>query len=120
MNVFLKVFRKNQSLGTLQMVYEKWKGGQISQNWEWIGGNGTDDGGTWKWAKDDLGKVCIYLDSNVYKLIVATLYAERWNDGVFPPHTPWFVAASPYEWDNYLDYYGTKQNMYITANWLPK
>ncbi len=120
MIAFLKVTANGKSLGSLQMIYEVWAGGQVSQNWEWIGGNGTDDGGTWEWIKSDTRKIGIELTSNLYKLIVSRLFAERWNDGTFPPLTPWFTAPSMYEWDNQLEYYGTDGTQRQFAVWLPK
>ncbi len=108
---FLKVTAKSgKPLGSLQMKYEVWAGGQVSQNWEWIGANGTDDGGTSEWIRSDTGRVSIELTSNLYKLIVSRLFAERWNDGTFPPLMAWFTAPSPYEWNNQLEYYGTERS----------
>lgn len=118
---FLKVTAKSgKPLGSLQMIYEVWTGGQISQNWEWVGANGTSDGGTWEWTISDKGLVSIELNSNLYKLTVSRLFAERWNDGTFPPLTPWFTAPSPYEWNNELEYYGTNGTQRQYAVWLPK
>jgi hypothetical protein len=121
MITFLKVTAKGgKSFGSLQMIYEVWLNGQISQNWEWIGANGTDDGGTWEWTRSDTGQVSIELTSNIHKQIVSRLFAERWNEGTFPPLTPWFSASSPYEWDNKLEHYGPTGTQRQIAVWLPK
>lgn len=121
MNTFLKVTAKGKSLGSLQMMYEVWANGQVSQNWEWIGVNGTNDGGTWQWTKSDTGRTSIELSSNLYQLTVSRLFASRWNGGAFPPHAPWFTEpSSPYEWENVLEYYGTDGTQQLFAVWLPK
>jgi len=102
------------------MIYEIWPNGAVSKNWEWIGANGTDDGGTWEWNKTIDGRVSVSMNSNTHKLIVARLYAERWNGGTFPPPGPWFVASSPYEWNNLLEYYGPQANRRLSAVWQPQ
>lgn len=118
---FLKVTAKSKKpLGTLQMKYEVWANGEVSQNWEWIGANGTNDGGTWQWTRSETGIVSIELTSNLYKLIVSRLFASRWNNGAFPPHTPWFTDWSPYDWENTLEYYGMDGTQLLYAIWLPK
>jgi hypothetical protein len=121
MIVFIKVTAKGgKSLGSLQMIYEVWAGGQVSQNWEWIGGNGTADGGTWEWMTGESGKVGIELNSNLYKRIVSRLFAERWNNKAFPPLPPWFTAPAVYEWNNELEYYGTDGTQRQFAVWIPQ
>jgi hypothetical protein len=121
MITFLKVTTEGNSkpLGILQMIYEVWPGGQVSKNWEWIGTNGTDDGGTWDWEKSLSGKVSIALDSNLVTGIVGRLLAERWNERTFPPPAPWFIAPDPYEWHNILEYYGRNRTQQLSALWLP-
>jgi hypothetical protein len=72
MITFLKVTAKGgKPLGSLQMIYEVWANGEVSQNWEWIGANGTDDGGTWEWITSNTGRISIELTSNLYKLTVS-------------------------------------------------
>lgn len=112
MIVFLKVTSQSgKPFGSLQMIYEVWPGGQISQNWEWIGANGTDDGGTWEWNKaDSFGKVSVALNSNRNSRVISRMFAGRWNNGTFPPLTPWFVDSDVYDWENYLEHYGPDGN----------
>ena len=94
---FLKVTATDKPLGSLQMIFEVWASGQVSQNWEWIGANGTDAEETWLWTRSETGRVSIEMTSNLYKLTVSRLFAERWNDGTFPPHMTWFTTHPPYE-----------------------
>ena len=122
MIVFLKVTSRNgKPFGSLQMIYEVWPGGQVSQNWEWIGANGTDDGGTWEWNKaDSSGKVSVALNSNRYSRVVSRMFSDKWNNGTFPPLTPWFVDSDAYDWENYLEHYGPDGNQLNYAVWTPK
>lgn len=119
---FLKVLTRsdNKMLGTLTMHYWVGPQGQISQGWEWVGVNASTDGGKWYWVKTDSGKVSVALESGVYNRVVSNMYAERWNNGAFPPNAPWFVEADPYDWENELHHYGPNGSAHFIAIWLPK
>jgi hypothetical protein len=122
MIVFLNVTSYNgKPFGTLQMTYFPPVGEIVSQGWEWIGANATNDGGTWEWNKDEQTfKVSVALTSNLHKRIVSRMFAQRWNQGSFPPLTPWFIAPNAYDWDNELEHYGADGNQRYIAIWTPK
>jgi len=89
MVVFLGLSSGGQSKGTVEIDHLEWPGGEVSDNWEWMGGPDGYDGGTWEWGSL-YGKPCMDLTSNLSGGLVARVFSSKWDNGPVPPNTPWF------------------------------
>ncbi|MEP7076235.1 MAG: hypothetical protein ABI878_10525 [Acidobacteriota bacterium] len=92
MFVFLRVWDEfvQKDMGMLEMSHNVWPRGEVSAGWEWVGGAGGRDGGTWKWINTSEG-VKAELTSNIIKDVVAVMSSPKWNSGLIPPPQPWFA-----------------------------
>jgi hypothetical protein len=89
MNFFGKV-----TTGTLEIGKNQPSSGSDGQYFEWRGGNGTSDGGTWEWFYDSDGFVAMKLTSNLTKTIIGSLKENSWHKNPLPPIEPWFKKGS--------------------------
>lgn len=98
MFVYLSVrymsFKGNLTTGVLEISRKKFSNGQTTQTFEWRGGNGTNDGGTWEWFYDSDGFVAMKLNSNITKTFVGSLKENSWMKSPLPPIEPWFKRGS--------------------------
>lgn len=97
-----------ESLGTLEIDHDVWSNGEVSQNWEWMGGPENSDGGTWEWVKGGSGNdVHMRLTSNLSHQLIGVLHASKWDNGPIPALVPWFAPA-PGETGNVFTYFSQR------------
>jgi hypothetical protein len=75
MVVFLGLSSGGNSKGTVEIDHLEWPGGEVSDNWEWMGGPDGYDGGTWEWGSL-YGKPCMDLTSNLSGGLVAKVFSR--------------------------------------------
>lgn len=93
MVVYLNVFKRDKTLGTLEIGKNASSGDIAGLYFEWRGQNGTNDGGIWEWAPDEYGIAVMKLTSNQTQNMVVELWASNWK-GADPPQEPWFKRDS--------------------------
>ncbi len=80
--------------GTLEIGKNQPYDSFVGQYFEWRGGNGTSDGGTWEWYYDKNGFVAMKLTSNLTKKHIGSLMENSWNKNPLPPIEPWFKRGA--------------------------
>jgi len=108
-----------KEMGTLEISHTTWPTGEVSRGWEWRGGTGMTDGGSWEWV--DSSGVKLQLASNITKRFVAELRSPKWSTGPVPPIQPWFTRQGNGLFSkNRLLYFGPTIGQQKELAWDPR